>query len=197
MPASPIFLPGPRFGVQQGEQIRGYGYTHDGAVASIFDFLFASNFGTGEVQTPIPPLVGGPVNNPEGIKLDENGNHEREALEAFIFAMDSNFAPIVGQQVTLTAYNSAAANARINLFLARASADECELIAFNSDTREGYLFSGGVFLRDKANKPPLTDSQLRGLARLEANITFMCVPKGNGRRLALDRDLNGVLNGDQ
>ncbi len=61
--------------------------------------------------------------------MDANGIHERDAIEAFILAMDSNFAPIVGQHVTLTSKNTKAANARINLFLARAAADECEVIA--------------------------------------------------------------------
>jgi DNA-binding beta-propeller fold protein YncE len=197
MPEGPIFLPGPGFGDQQGEQVRGFGFTHDGGTDTIFHFLFASNFGTGEVQPGIPPLIGGPIANPQGIKLDASGQHERAALEAFVFAMDSNFAPIVGQQVTLTGSNGAAAGARIAMFLARAAADECEVIAFNSKTGEGYLYSGGVFLRDKAGNSSLSASQLRGLAAEDANITYLCVPKGNGRRLALDRDLNGVLNGDQ
>jgi hypothetical protein len=197
MPSSPIFLPGPNFGVAQSEQIRGYGFTHDGGMDSIFDFLFASNFGTGETPTVLPPLIGGPINNPQGIKLDANGLDERRGLEAFILAMESNFAPIVGQQVTLAQDNAAAANARIDLFLARAAADECEVIAFNSVTHEGYLYSGGVFLRDRANRTPLTDAQLRALATYGTTITYTCVPKGNGRRLALDRDLNGILNGDQ
>ena len=90
-----------------------------------------------------------------------------------------------------------AAGQRISLFLARAAADECQVIAFNSSTGEGYLYSGGVFLRDKAGKPPLTDAQLRGLASEDVRITYTCVPKGNGVRLALDRNLNGVLNGDE
>ncbi len=197
MPSSPLFLPGPNFGPQQGEQIRGFGFIHDGALSTIFDFLFAPNFGTGEVQTPLPPIIGPPVKNPAGMKLDANGIQERRALEAFIFAMDSNFAPIVGQQVTLTADNSAAAGERISLFLARAAADECEVIAFNSQTGEGYLYSGGVFLRDKQNKPALTDPQLRAMADRNTNITYTCVPKGNGRRLALDRYLDGMLNGDR
>jgi DNA-binding beta-propeller fold protein YncE len=197
MPSSPIFLPGPRLGVQQGEQIRGYGFTHDGAVDMISNFLFASNFGTGEVQPVLPPLIGGPIDNPQGIKMDANGIHEREALEAFLFAMDSNFAPIVGQQVTLTENNIVAAGKRVALFLARAAADECEVIAFNSTTGEGYLFSNGVFLRDSAGKQPLTDALLRGLANHGTSITFTCVPKGNGRRLALDRYSDGILNGDR
>jgi DNA-binding beta-propeller fold protein YncE len=197
MPASPAFLPGPNFGVPTGEQIRGFGFTHDGGMDTVFDFLFAPNFGTGEVQAILPPPVGPPVNNPDGIKLDAHGIHERSALEAFVFAMDSNFQPIVGQQVTLTATNGAAAGARIDLLLARAGQDECEVIAINSKTGEGYLYSGGVFLRDKSNQPTLTPAQLRSLAAPDTAITYTCVPKGNGRRLALDRDLNGVLNGDQ
>jgi hypothetical protein len=83
------------------------------------------------------------------------------------------------------------------LFLARAAADECEVIAFNSKTGEGYLYRGGVFLRDKSGKPPLTDTQLRALADHDTTITYTCVPKGNGVRMALDRNLNGVLNGDE
>jgi hypothetical protein len=111
--------------------------------------------------------------------------------------MDSNFAPIVGQQVTLTNDNATAASQRIRLFLARAAADECQVIAFNSKTGEGYLYNGSVFLRDKAGKPPLTEAQLRGLAGRDTSITYTCVPKGNGVRMALDRNLNGVLNGDE
>ncbi len=197
MPNSPIFLNGPRFGVQQGEQIRGFGFIHDGSIDMMSNFFFAANFGTGEVSTPFPPLIGGPINNPDGIKFDPVGFHERDALVAFVLAMDSNFAPIVGQQATLASDNSAAANSRINLFLARSDADECELIAFNSKTGEGYLYRGGVFLRDKAKAAALTDAQLRALASKDTTITYTSVPKGNGMRLALDRDLNGVLIGDQ
>jgi DNA-binding beta-propeller fold protein YncE len=197
MPRAPVVLHGPDAGVHQGEQIRGFGFTHDGGIDTLFNFMFAANFGTGEVQPEFPPLIGGPIDNPEGIKLDADGLLERRALEAFMLAMDSNFAPIVGQQVTLTHWNAGAAGDRIRLFLARAAADECQVIAFNSKTREGYLYKGGVFLRDKAGQPPLTDAQLRGLAAVDASITYMCVPRGNGVRLALDRDLNGVLNGDE
>lgn len=197
VPASPIFLPGPRFGAPQGEQIRGFGFLHDGGMDMLSNFFLATNFGTGEVLTPFPPLFGGPINNPDGIKMDANGFHERDALEAFVLAIDSNFAPIVGQQVTLTSTNTSAAGARISLFLVRAAADECEVIAINSDTGEGYLYSAGVFLRDSKGAKPLTDAQLRALAKEDTTITYTCVPKGNGRRLALDRDLNGILNGDQ
>jgi hypothetical protein len=197
MPLNPVMLQGPRFGIHQGEQIRGFGFTHDGGFDMLSNFLFSANFGTGEVQPPFPPLIGGPVNNPEGIKLDANGIHERDALEAFMLAIDSNFAPIVGQQVTLTEDNATAAGKRIGLFLARAAADEGQVIAFNSRTGEGYLYNGHVFLRDKAGKPPLSEAQLRALTGPDTSITYTVVPKGNGVRMALDRNLNGILNGDE
>jgi DNA-binding beta-propeller fold protein YncE len=197
IPFSPVWLNGPRFGVQQGEQIRGFGFLHDGSFDRMSNFFFAANFGTGELQPILPPFVGGAIDNPDGIKMDATGIHERDAMEAFVFAMDSNFAPIVGQQVTRTEDNAASTNARINLLLARANADECEVIAFNSKTGEGFLYRGGVFLRDKSNKPALTDAQLRDLADNDTTITYTAVPKGSGVRMALDRDLNGVRNGDQ
>ena len=53
------------------------------------------------------------------------------------------------------------------------------------------------YLRNKANKPLLTEAQLRAQAHPHGAVTYTCVPKGNGYRLALDRDLNGVLDGDE
>lgn len=197
IPFSPVWLNGPRFGVHQGEQIRGFGFLHDGSFDLMSNFFFAANFGTGEVQPILPPFVPGAIDNPQGIKLDAAGIHERDALEAFVFVMDSNFAPIVGQQVTLTNTNGAAANARISLLLARAAADDGQVIATNSKTGEGYLWDGSAFLRDKAGRPALSEAQLRALADQNTSITYTLVPKGNGRRLGLDRDLDGVLNGDE
>ena len=114
-----------------------------------------------------------------------------------MLVMDSNFAPIVGQQVTLTSSNGAAAGSRISLLLSRAEQDECQVIAFYSQTGEGLLYSGGVFRRDSQRLQPLTDPQLRARASDGSTITYTCVPKGNGVRLALDRDMNGILNGDE
>lgn len=197
VPTSPVYLNGPNFGLFQGEQIRGYGFGHDGSFDTMMSFNFAPNFGTGDVQAAFPSTLGPPINNPQGIKMDAQGNRERAALEAFMFVMDTNFAPIVGQQVTLTKDNALAANSRIDLLLSRAREDECELIAFHSKTGEGFLYRGGRYLRDRAAAPALPDAQLRSRATGGSTITFTCVPKGNGTRLALDRDMNGLLNGDE
>jgi len=59
--------------------------------------------------------------------LDSPGALQKRQVEDFIFAFDSNLAPIVGQQTTLTEDNGAAVGARIDLLIDRARAGECDL----------------------------------------------------------------------
>ncbi len=47
---------------------------------------------------------------------------EQANLEAFTLEFPSDLAPIVGQQVTLTATNAAVVNPRMDLLIQRASA---------------------------------------------------------------------------
>ncbi len=198
-PATPIFLPSPGAGEFRGEQIRGFGFLHDGSFDTTVTFFFAPNFGTGDVQTLAPPFLGVPINNPQGIPSNAEGLHIRQALDAYMMVFESNFAPITGQQVTLTEDNVNQANARVDLLIQRANAGECQLTARDEKKGEGFLFNGSVFLRNKHNQAPLTDAQLRDRADHGngAAVTYTCVPNGNGPRLALDRDLDGVLDGDE
>ena len=200
-PNSPIWLPSPGQGVFRGEQIRGFGFAHDGSFDSTLTFSFAPNFGKGladsaEPVTIFPPFRGVQINNPEGLSAFDLSKHE--ALDDYMMVFESNFAPIVGQQVTLTAFNGPAAEARIDLLRARAEAGEGQLVAVASgrSSSEGFLYNGSVFLRDQIGQTPLTDAQLRARAEGGA-VTYTMVPKGNGLRLGLDRDLDGVLNGDE
>src|SRR5262249_57492114 len=117
----------------QGDQVRGFGFLHDGSIATVIDFLHAGVF-----------------------SLDDTA---RDGLEQFILAYDTTFAPIVGQQVTLTGNNSAAVGPRIDLMVARAMTDyplvgaagakECDLVVkgvVDGEVR-GYLLNAalGVF----------------------------------------------------
>jgi hypothetical protein len=88
-----------------GDQIRGFGFTNDGSVDTLFRFFTAAVF------DPLP-TSGFPLINPDGT--------QRDVVE-FMLAYDSDLAPIVGQQVTLTNTNGAAANPRISLFIQRAA----------------------------------------------------------------------------
>lgn len=170
-----------------GDQIRGFGFTHDGTIDSVMRFVSALGFVQDET-------------NPEGFPRDEPGLLERRQIESFLLAYDSNLAPVVGQQVTLRLDNATAVGPRIDLLKARADVHECELVAHGHVLGEmrGYLYANGLFRRDRANKLPLPDLALRLLALLPAQeLTYTCVPPGSGARMGIDRDLDGVLDGDE
>ncbi|MDH3605188.1 MAG: hypothetical protein OEU26_36795, partial [Candidatus Tectomicrobia bacterium] len=81
-----------------GDQIRGFGFLHDGSVDTLFRFVSTVTFlprAPGTIpsldpRTP-PELVPDPGN--EGIPLSPEGDAIRRGLEAFMLAFDSNMAP--------------------------------------------------------------------------------------------------------
>ena len=78
---------------------------------------------SGWAQLPaLPP-------NTFGIPAGDEGMPVRRALEAFMMAFDTNLAPIVGQQVTLTAFNLAAVAPRPRCCSSGRHAGECDLVA--------------------------------------------------------------------
>ncbi|RKG67522.1 hypothetical protein D7W79_35270 [Corallococcus exercitus] len=178
-----------------GDQVRGFGFTHDGAVDTLFRFFSAIVFANNS--------VGGPL---VGFRSDT----ERRGVEAYMMAVDSDLAPIVGQQVTLTSTNASAVGARIDLLMARAKAPfvskilggatyEADLVAKAAiGTRvKGFLFdrAAGTWKPDDGTAN-ITTAALRALANtLGQEVTFTAVPPGSGTRIALDRNLDGRLDG--
>jgi hypothetical protein len=172
-----------------GPQIRGFGYSHDGGFDTLNRFVSA------------------------GVFTFSNNANQRADVEAFIIAFDSDLAPIVGQQVTLTSSNSGVAGPRIDLMIARAAASfpskvledlnggpvtECDLIAKlrQGSAQRGYLrLSNGAFKPDDGGAS-ISDGALRVLAATPGQeITYTCVPPGSGWRMALDRDGDTLLDG--
>jgi DNA-binding beta-propeller fold protein YncE len=168
-----------------GDQVRGFGLTNDGVVDTVERFLSAVVFRNN--------LLGPGVGVPDRQTLKN--------LEAYVLAFDSDLAPIVGQQVTLTSTNGANVNPRIDLLIARArtpfnskvlggAVTECDLVAkaaVGGQTR-GYLYnrSTGMWTRDDGVN--LADSQLRALAATAGQeVTFTAVPPGSGFRVAQTR----------
>lgn len=194
------------------DAVRGFGFQPDGAVGSVEHHL------TGQVFVRTTTVVQGAPPNPGGIPTvlfdaqgqpteipDLAGFFVRRQLSSFIFAYDTNFKPITGQQITLTGPNALLAGPRVDLLKARAAAGDCDLIvkARVSGRERGYLFENGKFSQDVTSAPALTDAQLRGLlgvfgfgVQTEA-LTFTCVPPGSGFRAGLDRDADGVADGDE
>ena len=170
----------------QGDQVRGFGFLHDGSIATVADFLHATVFSLSE--------------------------QERNDLQQFIFAFDSTFAPVVGQQVTLTGSNAAAVGARLDLLRQRAAtafvlvgepdAHECDLVVWGvvGGKARGYLFDpvADAYRSDRIDEPPLSDSELRRTATTGGQeLNFTCAPPGEGVRLALDRDGDGFFDRDE
>ncbi|HKV09898.1 MAG TPA: hypothetical protein VJ725_17285 [Thermoanaerobaculia bacterium] len=176
-----------------GDQIRGFGFTHDGAVPTIFNFMSLTTNGGGFDQSPATP--GGFLPGPAGA-------FQKRQVEAFLFAFDSNLAPIVGQQTTLTATNGAVAGARIDLLIDRARAGECDLVVKGGSQQgeKGYLYdaASGLFFGNRSHGAPLSDASLRQRAlQQDGELTYTCTPPGSGVRVGIDRDEDGVLDGDE
>ena len=168
-----------------GDQVRGTGFLHDGSVSTVFNFLGAGVFSL-------------------------NGT-ERRQLEAFIMEFDSDLAPIVGQQATLTSNSTADTYQRIDLLIARAGTTyyvppgsapvmECDLIVKGVVAGEyrGWLFAGGnTFTSDDADEAPWTKAELLAAGALPGQaLTFTCVPPGSGTRMGINRDRDAFLDHD-
>ena len=167
------------------DQIRGFGYLHDGSIDTVETFVSSSLFSLNDAQD-----------------LD---------MAAFAMAFPTDLAPIVGQQVTLTATNRAAVDARIDLLVGRAATNfvslmlggteedpvkECDLIAKGTVGGEdrGWLRQpDGQFLSDI--NTTISDTALRDLAATEGPVTYTCAPPGSGERMGINRDEDNVLDG--
>jgi DNA-binding beta-propeller fold protein YncE len=173
----------------QGDQIRGFGFLHNGEADTLFRFFGASVFTFRPLTDPFP--------NPGGITRDAAGIALRRNLEAFVLAFDSNLAPIVGQQTTLTSTNAAAVASRIDLLKARAAAEEADLVVHGRIGQQevGFLYepASGQYTPDRAGEPALREAELRALTSATP-LTYTAVPPANGERMALDRDSNGTLD---
>ena len=168
--------------IETTEQIRGFGFRSDGSKGDLMSFLRGPFF------------------------TFPNGDDERRDVVEFLMAMDSNLLPIVGQQVTLGSDLGRNTELdRIALFIDRAletsGRPECDLIAkgrVSNKSRGWVMQSNRSFRSDRASE---SDIILDNLVRLSneptQSLTFTCVPPGSGVRMGIDRDEDGVLDGDE
>lgn len=152
-----------------GAQIRGFGFSHDGALDTL------DNFFRDPVFLFPPPAA-----------------ETRRQVTAFVLAFDSDLFPIVGQQVTWRPGASDVIESRLALLRTQAQTltprRVCDLVA--RATVNGTVFSallqsdGSWAMRGGGLR---SDAELRGLATVTQPLTFTCVPPGTGRRIALDQ----------
>ena len=166
-----------------GPQVRGTGFLNNGSVDTVFHFFNAKVFNPGLTS-------GFPQTDPDDTRRD---------VEQFVLAFDSDLAPIVGQQVTLTSGNAIAVASRITLLEQRAgtaftskvlggTATECDLVATmvlnGVSKRFLYVPASSAFVSGDG-KITLADAALRSLATVAGQeITFTAVTPGSGLRIA-------------
>ncbi len=170
----------------KGDQIRGFGYNHDGAVDTLFRFVASLVFSVND--------------------------SEREQLQEFMMAFGTDLAPIVGQQVTLNSDNAMITDVtdRIQLMEDRAEIDfnseilgtgvkECEVVAqiVQGGTQQSGLYDPDTdSYQPDTGAAPITSAALRLLAASPGQeVTYTCAPPGSGQRLGLDRDEDLLFNG--
>ncbi len=178
----------------KGPQVRGFGFLHDGSVDTVFRFHNTIVFNQNNPG-------GFPISNPGGFANGTAGDPQRRQVEAFMLAFDSNLAPIVGQQTTLTSANGATVGPRIDLLIARAAANECDLVVKGTITgqqRGALRLVSGQFRTDRAGEALLSDAQMRAIAGTAGQeLTYTCVPPGSGMRVGVDRDEDGFFDRDE
>jgi len=166
----------------KGDQIRGYGFLHDGIIDTLVHFV-------------------------EGTAFNLN-NAEEDALEQLMLAFPTDLAPIVGQQITLDALNGATVGPRIDLLIARAGASfdsltlggtvtECDLVVkgtFGGAPR-GWVYDPGTLLFQDDQGGSITDANLRALATSQGPLTYTCATPGAGTRVGINRDRDIHLDG--
>lgn len=161
-----------------GDQIRGFGYDHSGSSGTLDLFLSQQVFTLSATQ--------------------------RSQLEQYVLAFPTDLAPIVGQQLTVTTANAGRADvqARLALLIQRAQVTsprpECELVARGvlGGRSAGWVMNRSQrFAPDLAGAPDVSLQELLAQASAAGTpLTFTCTPPGNGTRIGVDRDGDGVLD---
>ena len=160
-----------------GEQVSGFGFIHDGSIDTLLNFL----------RLPV---------------FTFKNDNDRRDVEAFVLAFDTGLAPSVGLQVTINAENklSPAVAERVSLLIAQANAGNCDLVVKGilGGAHRGFVYAGnGMFQPDRQSESQLSWQALAGAADAGSELTFTGVPVGYGRRLGIDRNGNGKLDGDE
>ncbi len=155
-------------GAATGQQIRGFGFSHDGSVDTLDSFLSDPVF-----NFPAPAAT------------------TRAQVAAFVLAMDTDLAPIVGQQVTWRPGTSSEVETRLTLLKTQAAVTTprpaCDLTvraSVDGIIHAGLMQSDVTWLMKTGER--ISDTALRSLATASQPLTFTCVPPGSGKRIALN-----------
>lgn len=136
-------------------------------------------------------------------ELDNLGGADFADVSAFVMTFDTGTVPAVGYQRTLNATSARdpVAEAELTVVEKQAQAGACDLIVHGnagSRTRQ-YLFEreSWQYRPASTNEPSLTRGQLLELLGPDDVLTFLGTLPGRGIQASIDRNENGVLDGDE
>ena len=161
------------------DTIAGFGLTHDGAQPTVTSFLGLHLFQTNALDSTT-----------------------RSNLSAYLQCFDTGMAPAVGYTRTVTAANVLSADATNDWSLLESQAGLTNIDLIAKGTLDGklhgllYQARGSRYRPDTIGIAPLTRAQLQAKILAGDTLTLMGVPPGSGTRMAIDRDQDGVLDGD-
>jgi DNA-binding beta-propeller fold protein YncE len=155
--------------------VRGFGFVHDGEIATLFDFL-------------------------EFPAFDFASDQDQRDVEAFLLAFGTETHPAVGAQWTFDGTNQAQGIARLNTLQTLANSNTIGLVAkgWAGGQPRGWMYvGGGSFRPDKTGQPDVSQLALLSTAGPGTEITFTGLIEGCENRLGIDRDLDGFRDGDE
>lgn len=163
------------------QSLNGFGFAHNGSEPTVFSLLSHEPF--------FGPRTADPT--------------DRRDLEAYMLCFDTGTAPAVGQTRTFTAANlgDEALNNDWILMGSQAERGNVDLVA--KGNLDGRLI--GLFYRaetrdyqsDRAGEGRLTGELLKEKIAAGGTLSVMGVAAGTGLRLGIDRDMDGILDGDE
>ncbi len=160
--------------------IDGFGVSSDGEIASLPD-VFAQ------------AVLGGFTGNPQS-KAD---------IAAFVLSFDNGTAPAVGYTRTVMPANATDPGIASDwaTLQGQAAASNIDLIVKGTinGVLHGLLYqpAAGTYQLDVTGAPSYTQAQLLAYVASGDTLSVMGVPPGSGVRMGIDRNLDGVLDGDQ
>ncbi len=158
------------------ERFRGFGFRNTGDTPTLVQFMASFDVGTAQ---------------------------ERAQVAQYLQVIETELVPIVGEQVTVGA--GLATDQKLDLMVEQALDDGivplCDLVVkgrVGGVARGWWLQASGEYRSDRAAEPLLSQENLLALAgEAGQELTFTCVPPGSGERIGIDRDADGVYDGDE
>ena len=162
------------------ESLAGFGFEHDGVRATIAQAHTGPRFESIQDNETV-------INN----------------LTAFLMCFDTGTVPAIGYSRTITgaSVDDPDVVAEWDVLIEQASRKNIDLIVHGKigDAPVSYLYhvTRMKYQRNRTRTSFLTHANLVAEIRNGATVTLMGVPLGSGQRMALDRDEDGILNGDE